>query len=76
MRGGVERIIEVPESAITDAVRLLFHCANLKAEPTGALALAALSVCPGCFRGKRVCCIVSGGNVDEEVFAAILRHEL
>ena len=28
------------------------------------------------FRGRRVCCVVSGGNVDEDVYAAVLRHEL
>jgi len=34
-------IVEVTESAITEAVRLLFGLANLKVEPTGALSIAA-----------------------------------
>ncbi len=76
VHGGVEQIVEVPEDAIAEAVRLLFRFANVKAEPTGALSVAAVTACPDRFRGKRVCCVVSGGNVDDEIYAAILRKEL
>ena len=76
VRGGVEQIVEVPEDTIAEAVRLLFRFANVKAEPTGALALGAVMTAPDRFRGQRVCCVVSGGNVDDEVYAAILRREL
>jgi threonine dehydratase len=74
VRAGLEDIIEVPEAAIAEAMRQLFRFANLKAEPTGALSVAALA--QGSFAGKRVCCVVSGGNVDEELYAAVLRREL
>jgi threonine dehydratase len=76
VRDGVDQIVEVPEEAIAEAVRLLFRFANVKAEPTGALAVAAVATSPNLFRGKRLCCVVSGGNVDDEVYAAILRREL
>lgn len=69
---GLSRIIEVPEENIIQAVRLLFALANLKAEPTGALAIAALLTAPDRFRDARVCCVVSGGNVDPEVYLRIL----
>ncbi len=65
-------IVEVPEEVIREAVRCLFRNANLKAEPTGALALGAILTEPDRFRGKHVCCVVSGGNVDSEVYASIL----
>jgi threonine dehydratase len=74
VRAGVEDIVEVPEAAIAEAMRQLFRLANVKAEPTGALALGALA--EKSFAGKRVCCVVSGGNVDEELYAAVLRREL
>jgi threonine dehydratase len=74
VRGGVEDIVEVPEAAIAEAMRQMFRLANLKAEPTGALALGALAVKD--LSGKPVCCVVSGGNVDEELYAAVLRREL
>ena len=74
VRNGLEDIIEVPEAAIAEAMRQLFRFANVKAEPTGALSVAALS--QGAFPGRRVCCVVSGGNVDEELYAAVLRREI
>jgi len=74
VRGGVEDIIEVSEAAIAQGMRQLFRLANVKAEPTGALSVGALS--ERGFAGKRVCCVVSGGNVDEELYAAVLRREL
>lgn len=72
LQGGLAGIIEVPEEAIRDAVRLLFDLANLKAEPTGALGLAALLCEPSRFRGRRVCCVVSGGNVDPALYRALI----
>jgi threo-3-hydroxy-L-aspartate ammonia-lyase len=53
-------------------VRLLFSLANLKAEPTGALAIAAVLTAPDVFRHRRVCCVVTGGNVDPAVYSAIV----
>jgi threonine dehydratase len=72
LRDGLETIVEVPEDAIAEAVRLLFTFANLKSEPTGALSLAALVTDPERFRGRATCCVVSGGNVDPGVYAALI----
>ena len=54
LRTGLETIVEVPEDAIREGVRLLFSLANLKAEPTGALGIGALLTSPETFRGRRV----------------------
>jgi threonine dehydratase len=51
---------------------LLFDLANLKAEPTGALSVGAVLAQPEKFRGRSVCCVVSGGNADPELFRNIL----
>ncbi len=72
LKDGIESIVEVPEEPIAEAVRLLFSLANLKAEPTGALGVGALLTDPGRFQGRRVCAVVTGGNVDPEVFQRIL----
>jgi threonine dehydratase len=69
---GLAGIVEVPEENIKEAVRLLFSLANLKAEPTGALAVGALLTDRERFRGRSVCCVVSGGNVDAAVYSSIL----
>jgi threonine dehydratase len=73
LQHGLSGVLEVTESSIADAVRLLFETANVKAEPTGALGIAALLCHPQAFRNQMVCCVVSGGNVDNEVFGRLLR---
>ncbi|HET9531302.1 MAG TPA: pyridoxal-phosphate dependent enzyme [Blastocatellia bacterium] len=75
LRDGIARIIEVPEENIKEAVRLLFFLANLKAEPTGALSIGALLTDAEYFRDRSVCCVISGGNVDSEVYSRILAGE-
>jgi threonine dehydratase len=72
VREGLLRIIEVPEEMIADGLRILYAKANLKVEPTGALTVGAMLTQPDLFRSKRVCCIVSGGNVDESTYVRLL----
>jgi threonine dehydratase len=72
LREGLSDIVEAPEDTIKEAVRALFYLANIKAEPTGALSLAAVMSQPERFRGASVCCVISGGNVDPEVYRTIL----
>jgi len=72
LREGLAGIVEVPEEHIKEAMRLFFSLANLKVEPTGALSLAALLTQPDRFRDRSVCCVVSGGNVDAQLYREIL----
>jgi len=72
IKSGVSEIIEVSEEKIKDAVRLYFSLANLKVEPTGALSLGALLEKTEDFKDKKICCVVSGGNVDVKVYEKIL----
>lgn len=72
LREGLEGIAEVDEATVERAVRILFELANLKVEPTGALAVAAVLQDPARFAGKKVTCVVSGGNVDAELYARLL----
>ena len=72
LRNGLPEIIEVSEERIVEAVRLYFSLANLKVEPTGALPLGAILETRENFADKRVCVIVSGGNVDAEVYRNII----
>lgn len=72
IRNGVGEIIEVSEEKIIEAVKLFFGLANLKCEPTGALSLGAILENPAKFSGRKICLIVSGGNVDMENYRTIL----
>jgi len=70
---GLAAVIEVTEDQIKEGLRLLFALANLKAEPTGALAIGALLAQPQRFKGKRVCCVISGGNADPALYAELVK---
>ena len=72
IREGLRRIVEVPEENIAEGLRLLYSRANLKVEPTAALTVGAMLTQPEEFRGKRVCLVVSGGNVDVNTYVKVL----
>jgi threonine dehydratase len=72
IREGAKDFIDVPDERIAEAVRMYFNLANLKCEPTGALSLGAVLEQYERFRDKRVCVIVSGGNVDPEIYKNLI----
>lgn len=74
IRDGVKEIVEVSEGNIMKALMLYFELGNLKCEPTGALSLGAILEKPDIFTGKKVCVVVSGGNVDAAVYAEMIGH--
>ena len=59
----VDRVVVVIDDAILRATRAIYERAKLAAEPAGAAALAALlSGVVKLEKGRRVVCVVSGGN--------------
>lgn len=58
----VDEIILVEEEEIIDAMYLLMERQKIVVEPTGALSLAAALT--GKFSGRKVICVLSGGNVE------------
>jgi threonine dehydratase len=72
LKTGLQKIVEVPEEKIGEGLRALFSLANLKVEPTGALAIGAMLTEPETFADQTVCCGVSGGNVDPQVYSRLL----
>lgn len=66
--------IVVSVAQVASAVRLLVERNRVVAEGAGAAALAA--ALSGGLEGQRVVCIVSGGNINPDVLAAVLRGEL
>jgi threonine dehydratase len=69
---GLERVLMVSEEAIKDAMRLYYTATHNLAEGAGAIALAALYRERERMKGKRVAVVLSGGNIDRELYAAIL----
>jgi threonine dehydratase len=68
----VADIIEVSEEKIAAAVKILFDLANLKCEPTSGLSLGAILEDSSKFADKKICVVVTGGNVDAEVYKRLI----
>ena len=69
---GAERIVEVSDDEIAEAMRLYYRATHNLAEGAGAAPLAALTKERDAMSGKRVGLILSGGNIDMTKFAAVL----
>ncbi len=71
----VERVVAVSEEEIRMAVRHYFTDTHNVAEGAGAAPLAALLKERDRMAGKRIALVLSGGNIDREVFLEILAGE-
>ncbi|HTM44686.1 MAG TPA: threonine ammonia-lyase [Polyangiaceae bacterium] len=76
IRRHVDDILLVSEDNIEDAVNLLLERQKVVAEGAGAASLAALRAHPTRFAGKRVGCVISGGNIDPRVLAETITRGL
>jgi threonine dehydratase len=71
IRKGAERIVEVTDAEVEDAMRACFSDMHQVAEGAGAAPLAAL-LKEGERAGRRAAVILSGGNVDRDTYARVL----
>ena len=72
----VDRIVEVTDDEIAEAMRTVYECTHNSAEGAGAAAVAAIAKERGRLKGKKIAAVLSGGNVDREVFAKVLSASL
>ncbi len=70
---GVDRIVAVTDDEVAAAMCMMFECTHNVCEGAGAAALAAAIQEKQRIKGKRVAVVASGGNVDQAVFAKVLR---
>jgi threonine dehydratase len=71
-RRGSVRIVEVTDEEVEAAMRALFADTHNVAEGGGAAALAALLQEREAMRGRKLAIILSGGNVDSDVYSRVL----
>lgn len=71
-RRGAARVISVSDDEIAEAMRLYFRCTHNVSEGAGAAPLAAAMQEKALNTGRRVAVILCGGNVDTDVFQAVL----
>lgn len=75
IRAHVDEVIEVTDDEVACAMRLLFATTHNAAEGAGAAPLAAALKQRGALAGRRVGLVLSGGNVDSDVFARVLQGQ-
>lgn len=71
---GVDRIVQVTDDEVAAAMCMLFECTHNASEGAGAAALAAAVQEKSRIAGRKIAVILSGGNVDREVFSTILNN--
>jgi len=76
IRAGAERIVEVTDDEVEEAMRALFTDTHNVVEGAGAASLAALLQERGRLGGLTAGVILTGANVDPQPFARVLRHEI
>lgn len=69
LRHELDQVVQVTDAEIEDAMRAIFSDTHNVAEGAGAAAVAALLKQRDAWKDKRVGMVLSGGNVDREVFA-------
>jgi threonine dehydratase len=72
----VSEVLVVGESDFERGVQLLLNIEKTVAEGAGAASLAAVLANREKFAGKRVGCILSGGNIDPRILASIIMRGL
>ncbi len=72
----MDDIVLVPEGRICTTILRLYNEDAIVVEPAGALSIAALEQCADEIKGKKVVCIVSGGNNDIDRMPEIKERSL
>lgn len=72
LQTGLHAVVQVSDDEIAAAMRRLFETTHQVAEGAGAAALAAAWQQRAQLAGQRTALVLSGGNVDRDVFARVL----
>lgn len=62
----LDELILIPEGKVCTTILRLYNQEAIVAEPAGALSVAALDFCTDQIKGRKVVCVLSGGNNDIE----------
>jgi threonine dehydratase len=72
----VDRVVEVTDDEIAQAMAIVFQCTHNCAEGAGAAPFAAIRKERGRLARRKVAAVLSGGNIDRQAFAEVLaKHE-
>ena len=76
LKAGLARVISVSDAEVAAAMRRLFETTHQVAEGAGAAALAAAWQERDQLAGRCTAVVLSGGNIDRDVFAGVLSGQL
>ncbi|MDQ2860019.1 MAG: threonine/serine dehydratase [Pseudomonadota bacterium] len=76
LQANLAGVLTVSDAEVASAMRYAFTTLKLVVEPGGAVALAALLSGKIVLAGRTAAIVLSGGNVDPELFARVLASEL
>jgi len=68
----VDHIVEVTDQEVAEAMRVIYESTHNCAEGSGAAAIAAIAKERDQLANKKVAAVLTGSNVDREVFAKVL----
>jgi threonine dehydratase len=74
LRTMIDQVVTVSLAQVAQAIKLLAENNRVVAEGAGAVSVAAALAAQ--YSQSKVCAVISGGNIDSEMFAAILRGQL
>ncbi|GAB2694148.1 threonine ammonia-lyase IlvA [Mucilaginibacter koreensis] len=74
--GVLDDMLLVPEGKVCSTILKLYNEDAIVVEPAGALSVAALDLCKEQLEGKKVVCIISGGNNDIDRMQEIKERSL
>jgi threonine dehydratase len=72
IRKGAERIVQVSDDEIAEAIRNIYSATHNCTEGAGAAALAALTKERGRLQGRRAAVIITGQNIDRTWMQTVL----
>lgn len=72
----LDHMLLVPEGKVCTSILKLYNEDAIVVEPAGALSIAVLDLCREQIKGKKVVCIISGGNNDIERMQEIKEKSL
>jgi threonine dehydratase len=75
-KNSIEEILLVPEGKVSSTILQLYNEDAIVAEPAGALSIAALDQYADHIKGKKVVCVLSGGNNDIDRMQEIKERSL
>jgi threonine dehydratase len=73
LREQLDDLVTLSEEELMAGVRLALRGTHNLAEGAGAASLAAAVKLRGALEGKKVVCVMSGGNIDQATLARVLQ---